>query len=308
MERVHLHTDGEEGLGDTATARTGSRWPYREYWSLMLVCLCVGLVIVALILGSYGVSKSNQIQAQIQSEMSLRQEIAQHDAESLPFATRSIALSGVYRSGKPRVLSLCTLASYHAPSNGTTTLVPLQDETISEISEGSLRTHRFYHLNVHLRLTFAELTKKKKLKTTGVMSESRKKAILLEYNLTSNYVDFSTIKLEELEFDTRSASLHALRTIVLCSNSPYAVAHRCNEAQTKTALVIRGEEELSFDIPRLLTPPSREEEEEEEEDEEENEILGIRMYNLVFYRMVTQNASRAIYEETRLMTLEPSKC
>lgn len=315
MESVKLQGVEEDEIAGIRsrypTAKVGG-YPYREYWSLFILCFCVGLILLAVFLGSFGLGKANRIQAQIEGEMTLRQEIAQQQSEVLPFGTKSIALSSVYKSGKPRILSLCNLASYHARSDAPLgePLLSL-NETIDELI--ALKNHVFYHLKAHLRLTFTELTKKKKLKTTGVLMEEKKKAILLEFNLSSNFQRFSTVKLQELEFDTHERSLSSLRQVVLCSNSPFAIAQRCD--LSKEGLKISGEEELSFDIPSLedstrkrKQPDDDKEDKDEEDDEEDKEIEGIRIYNLVFYQSIGTGSNTTTVKERKIMTLEPTKC
>jgi hypothetical protein len=309
MESVHLHME------ESNTKQT--RGLCREYWTTFLLFFCIALIVTAIFVGSFGLAKGNQVQAQIENELSLRDEIARHDAESLPFMGHSIALSEAYKSGKPRILSLCMMASYYHETNASF-LVALDKEAtrIDTLTESPMKDYAFYHVSARLRLTFTELLKKKKLKTTGVLSEAKKKAILLEYNVTSNFATFSTVKLQELEFDTRRHSLSALRTIVLCSNNPYAIAQRCDEtvSSSSSLLLLHGEEELSFHIPLIgdRKNPIDEADDEEEAMAFSSEILGIRMYNLVFYSAVDNHRhvtnTTAIYEERKLLTIEPTKC
>lgn len=291
MESVHLHNEEEQQHSVYGKQNTTSRGICREYGPMVVLLLCIALIMTAVFVGSFGLAKSNQVQAQVQQELSLRQEIAQHDAEVLPFMSKSIALTDAYKTGKPRILSLCTMASYYQTNNNTSRFVSLDKTTIDEVCEEPLKNYNFYHVSVKLRLTFTELLKKKKLKTTGILTEAKTKAILLEYNVTSNFAAFTTVKLQELEFDTYHHSLNALRTIVLCSNAPNALAEKCDRAAIGNSLfIMHGEEELSFDIPQMAPT-------EEVNETEKTDIHNIRMYNLVFYHL-----------EEKILTIEPNKC
>jgi hypothetical protein len=302
MDSVPLNM--EEEIGGTQYGKQTPKSAYREYFSSGILCLCMILILTAILIGSIGLARSDRAQAQIQSDMSLRQKIAQHDAESLPFAGRSISLSNAYKTGKPRVLLLCAMATYHRMDANAS--LKVLSETIDEIVETPLQSHSFYHVSVQMRLTFTELAKKKKLKTTETLSESTKRAILLEYNVTSNFATFSTVKLQELEFETRRHSLRALRTIVLCSSTS---TQRCDETTENTTVIMSGEEELSFDIPQL--PGFNQKVDGNDDDEEEeialiSDILGIRMYNLVFYEKKSINNDSVM--EKKILTIEPNKC
>lgn len=306
MDSIPLNI--EEDIGSSSQyGKQTTKSVYREYWSTGVLCLCVVLILTAILIGSIGLARGTEAQAQIQSELSLRQEIAQHDAESLTFAGRSISLSHVYESGKPRVLILCAKETYHRV--GVNESLQELSETIDEVYETSLRNHDFYHVNVRMRFTFTELPKKKKLKTTGTLTESTKKAILFEYNVTSNFAAFSTVKLQELEFETHRHSLRALRTIVLCSPS----SQRCGEStdEENSLFIMSGEEELSFDIPQLplTTTTSQKIDDDDEEVDMQliSDILGIRMYNLVFYQKESTNNNDSVTEK-KILTIEPNKC
>lgn len=302
MDSIPLNIEEDIGSGSQYGKQT-TKSLYREYWSTGVLCLCVGLILTAILIGSIGLARSTQAQAQIQSELSLRQEIAQHDAESLTFAGRSISLSHVYESGKPRVLILCAKETYHRM--GVNESLKELSETIDEVYEMSLRNHDFYHVSVRMRLTFTELPKKKKLKTTDTLTETTKKAILLEYNVTSNFDAFSTVKLQELEFETHRHSLRALRTIVLCSPS----SQRCGEStdEENTLFIMSGEEELSFDIPQLPFATTSQKIDDEEDMQLISDIVGIRVYNLVFYQKESINNDSVV--EKKILTIEPTtKC
>ena len=306
MDSIPLNM--EEEIGDTQYGKQTPKSAYREYFSSGVLCLCVILILTAILIGSIGLARNDHTQAQIQSELSLRQKIAQHDAESLPFVGRSISLSNAYKTGKPRVLLLCAMATYHRLDANAS--LKVLSETIDEIVETPLLNHYFYHVSVQMRLTFTELAKKKKLKTTETLSESTKKVILLEYNVTSNFATFSTVKLQELEFETRRYSLRALRTIVLCSS--ILRQQRCDETTENTTVIMSGEEELSFDIPQLPGVNQKVDDNDDDEAVAEEEIalisdiLGIRVYNLVFYEKKSTNNGSVV--EKKILTIEPNKC
>jgi hypothetical protein len=336
-EHHHHHSGGGERRTDYA-------------WATWAFFLCLGLIVVFFVIAAVALGRTEEVHHTMNAQMAAKQEELDNHIDSLPFTDRLFPLASVLHLTKPRVLNLCALTSYYATSGGPNEPLNRLTESIDDIRSAKMSPYKYTHLSSRLRLIFNA-----KIHTEG-KKHKKKKLFTLQYNLTSSFIHFSSVKLQELEFDTLSQSVGPLREILLCSNNPALnndddddddedKVPRCDALLSKrNLLVIHGQKILPIVIARkpfsVSDPPlppndtsrlkeqavyNLDEDDDEEEDDENEEkkykqnqkedLLGLRMYNLVFYQIdegaistKTRNNVTSLYKEHRVITIEPDQC
>lgn len=280
--------------------------------------------------------QSNNVEHHVQSQfMQWQTTMDEQQEQQDTLATNMVTMSLLSSKGRvQRRVMLCARQSYYNKKGDAAAAVDDEEnklhvlsQSIEEIREREMKDFYYYHVNAHLRLSLAH-------------EKKEKSQLMIDYNITSSFGRISTIRLEELEFNTADQSLGAMRSIILCSNNPFLDVQRCDGALTKrNILALHGQETIPLVIalpePPVSTTTLHEEQvvdlEEEEEEEETShkqrrEILDQRMYNIVFYQtevlasgsLVQKNRTHVhgsgslyntnSYKEHRILTLEPTQC
>lgn len=277
--------------------------------------------------------QSNNVEHHVHSQfMQWQTTMDEQQEQQDTLATNMVTMSLLSSKGRvQRRVMLCARQSYYSKEAEGDKLHALT-QSIEEIREREMKDFYYYHVSAHLRLNLEE---------GGVAHKSH---LIIDYNITSSFGRISTIRLEELEFNTVDQSLGAMRSIILCSNNPFSDVQRCDASLTKrNILAMHGQEKIPLVIAlKPQSPPSAtlheeqvidlggEEEEAEEtthKQKQRREILDQRMYNLVFYQaeatvtdsLSPQNNKTRIhgssslynansYKEQRILTLEPTQC
>lgn len=274
---------------NTVNGGVGGGYSYGLYLCLFIVVL-VGIIAIIAITG-LGRSTNNQhaLNAYITQWHEMEEERNSH-AE---MASRMITLND---RKSTRSIILCGRQTYHKDNAlANDTYKNLGTQSINEMRETQLKHHAYYHVNVRLLLTIKEGENKKETSQLTVL-----------YNISSTLVPpFSTVRLEELEFNTRDHSIGPVRSIVLCSNNPDIDVQRCDESITKRKLfVLHGEDTVPLDIESLSPPSKIKQESTVTIDPESEKLRNLRMYNIVFYLSKVDD----LQSETRILTIEPLQC
>lgn len=265
--------------------------------------ICIGVFIVfgiVAILATVGVDKANS------NANALNAQIEQwHQVEEERNAHAEVASKTIVMDGEKRAITLCVLQSYHLIENK---LVPLV-ESIESIRSDAMKDHDYYHVNVRLRLSF-------ETRDTNTNSKKDKRELTISYNVTSSFMPFSSVRLEELEFNPLNHRAGPMRTIVLCSNDNEDLdVERCDTSLTKRqTLLLQGE----TTVPLVIAPLSMHKEaiqdldqaakeDDGEPEKGKRQQIGLRMYNIVFYQSESNGTSKRMKEQ-RSITLEPLQC
>lgn len=216
------------------------------------------------------------------------------------------SLMSVMTSNKKKVYPLCYLNVFYS-KNGTSKdpLYPLT-ETIAEILEGDMKNYYYYQLNIKLRLTFnvdaSSILGGGTVKTNPRLKfiDVSRKYMTIDYNITSNFGYFSTIKLEELEFNVDEQSIKPITNSILCTNNPNiaTTSMRCDKLISNNILALHRseltpvfnslmDEEEIVKKKHMTTTTSLNIKNDEEMlfyDQLKSNILGVRLYNIVFYQ------------------------
>lgn len=281
-------------------------------WAVWLVCAGIGtLLLVFFIIAAVGLGQSNTTQSHVNFQMAqIREEIEAQQSQLVKSDSRMVLTSAI-KQGKQR--QLCALQSYYSKKgeallqNGDR-LEPLT-QTIGEIREGEMKSFYYYHVSARVRLSMGQ-------------DKAHREYLTVDHNITSNFARFSSIRLEELEFNTLDQSLGPMRSIALCTNNPFLDVQRCDASLTKrNILALHGHENVPLLITLQQQPantmhqeqtiklnPNEDDDSELEEAsggddtpdrlhrrKQRREVIGLRMYNVVFYQSeeVKQIASLA---------------
>lgn len=255
------------------TKSSGGSYSYGAYICVFLIL--AGLIFAIIASSGLGIANTNQrtFNAFISDWHATEQERSNH-AE---LSSRMITISA-----ESRGITLCGIQAYHLVNKEYR---PLLTETIEVIRSAEMKSHPYYHINIHLYLAIK-------------IGEKEEEELNILYNVSSTLMPFSTIRLEELEFDTEKNGLGPMRSIVLCSDSLELNApQRCDDkallASKRNLFVLPGEDTVPLAIlPRVNTVKGQ-----------ATADLGdsLRMYNIVFYTLVDG-------KETRILTVEPLQC
>lgn len=326
----HPHHDEERG------------WAWGAYLCVVFIFLGVFFFILAAV----ALGQSNHVKHHVEMRLSQFQETFEEQQtlrDGLSAKTVPIGALGKKHSDatKQRHVALCASQSYYSKKGDALLLnddrLEVLTQTIDEIRHGDMKDYYYYH--IHARLV---------LSTTTMASPKAQNRVYLvmTYNITSSFGRFSTVRLEELEFNAVDQSIGAMRSIVLCTNNPFMDVQRCDASLTRrNILALGGEEsvplEIALPLTTVTTTTPKETETvhqeglvdfEEEGDEEKNhkekqrrQVMGLRLYNLVFYQAeeeiiaTPENKTRShattgsldiadSYKEERILTLEPVQC
>ena len=267
-----------------------------NYWYGLYFCLgIVAIIVVILIISSVGLGRSTNNQNTLNTYIAEWHEMMEERNSHAEMSSRMIALNNDARLSQ-RSFFLCTgtLTFHRDGTASNATFKALGTETIEEMKGTQLKSHLYYHVTAHLMLVISEGDKKKE-----------KTQLTVLYNISSTLVPpFSSVRLEEMEYNTHDHSIGALRTIILCSNNPDLNVQSCEESITKRKIfVLHGEDTVPLAIVPL--PPNKIKQETTVDLSEEPEALrSLRMYNIVFYIAkagVTQS-------EDRILTVVPLQC
>lgn len=255
------------------------------------VWICLGVVsviLIVLVLSSVGVFRSTNNQQALNTLFAEWHQATEERNSHAESATRMITLDG--ESQYQRSATLCGIQTFHKDP-GDSLYRPLTTETIAQL----VKNHTFNHVNSRLQLSIITAN------AVEETSKSKKERAQLKmtYNITSTLLppSFTSVRLEELEFNTRDQSLGALRTIVLCSSSdPQSDILPCDAFITKRRLFsLHGEDSVSFSASKKTVK-----EEQTINLLDNDDLRTLRMYNIVFYH--------SAQPETPILTTEPIQC
>jgi len=244
--------------------------------------ICIGLVVLGIIssiIAVVGLALTNHNQQTMDSFISQWHATEEERKNHADLPSRMIAVSE-----KQRGTTLCAIQTYHTEAGVHR---PLVTQTIEDIRAPAMKDHSFHHVNARLYLSIE----------MDYESKNARPLLNIMYNMTSTLKTFSTIRLEELEFDTTTNAIGPMRSIVLCSNNvELNAAQRCDDKALLTKrnlFVFHGQDAVPLHIVSQEATKLQLEEEEP--------LISLRMYNIVFY---TQEALK----ETRILTIEPLQC
>jgi len=318
-------------------------------------------ILIFVIIAIVASAQSNNVEHHMHQQFTHWQTTmdAQQEQEDT-LATKMVTMSALDGTPGQRRLMLCARQSYYS-KKGEQVLLAKENElhvleqSIEELREGEMKDFYYYHVSAHMKLSL----------TSSLMAKHQKSYLTIDYNITSSFGRVSTVRLEELEFNTLDQSLGAMRSIVLCTNNPFLDVQRCDASLTKrNILTLHGQESVPLVIALQkekkqqqknvasgggTTTTGRDaiiheeqtvdlldaEEDDDEEvsssphkDKQRREVIGQRMYNIVFYQnegtdsyTAATTASRKnkthgtgsldnadSYKEKRILTLEPIQC
>ena len=273
----------KEGRGGGGTGNGGS------YSLGMYICIC--LVIAGLIIGIIAVVS---IALTSHNQQTMNTFIAQwHTTEEERLNHADLPSRMIAVSERQRGITLCAIQTYHTESGGIHR--PLLTQTIEEIRSSEMKGHTFHHINVRLYLSIE----------TDPEGKFDRPHLSIMYNMTSTLKPFSTIRLEELEFDTQTNAIGPMRSIVLCSNNvELNAAQRCDDKallSKRNLFVFHGQDTVTLLIVSPATPEKDVKTQATVDLQEEEPLISLRMYNVVFY-------TQELLKETRVLTIEPLQC
>lgn len=294
--------------------------------------LCLGVVafiILVFVLSSVSLAQSNHLRSDFDSKMQQLQERLETQQTNQQFISADTRVVGI-NSLRATQRRLCVMQSCYTKKGERGEQFELLTQSIEEIRQKEMKDFYYSHINVSIGLSVAPQPK------------GTKKYLTIEYDVTSSFGYFSSIRLEELEFNTFEQSLGAMRSITLCTNNPFLDVARCDASLTKrNILALRGHENVPF----VIATPSEEEGEDdsvreegavklEDKEKQREQVIGLRMYNIVFYQSegeekttttrgsvppssIVQNKTRHgagslvdanTYKEQRVLTLDLPQC
>lgn len=261
--------------------------------------------------------QSNNVEHHVHSQfMQWQTTMDEQQEQQDTLATNMVTMSLLSSKGRvQRRVMLCARQSYYNKKgedvDGDENKLHVLSQSIEEIREREMKDFYYYHVSAHLRLSLSQ----------------EKSHLAIDYNITSSFGRISTIRLEELEFNTADQSLGAMRSIILCSNNPFMDVQRCDASLTKrNILALHGQETIPLVIAlpeskyKTTLPPvvvtslheeqvidltAGEEEEEEEKKEtshkhkQRREVLDQRMYNIVFYQTEVSSSDSSSSQKNR---------
>lgn len=309
-------------------------------------------ILIFVIIAIVAIAQSNNTEHHMYQQFTHQQMTmgAQQSHDDV-LATKMVTMSGLEGTTQQRRLMLCARQSYYNKKGEIVSKeneLHVLTESIQELREGDMKDFYYYHVSAHLKLS-----------VTRMEARRHKSYLAIDYNITSSFGRISTIRLEELEFNTPDQSLGAMRSIVLCTNNPFLDVQRCDASLTKrNILALNGQENVPLVIAlqqkqqqsptmgRDATALHQEQvvelvDDDDDEDvtssspssgsreKQRREVIGQRMYNIVFYQNEVPSESVASassrknktqphgigslsnadsYKEQRVLTLEPTRC
>lgn len=346
----HRHHHHKGDTGDAAAIGWATWCCVISFSAFILIFVIIAIVASA---------QSNNVEHHMHQQFTHWQTTMDaQQAQEDTLATRMVTISALGDGTTPgqRRHMLCAGQSYYSKV-ATGEELHVLTQTIQELREGGMKDFYYYHVSAHIKLS----------RTRALAAKRQKSYLAIDYNITSSFGRVSTVRLEELEFNTLDQSLGAMRSIVLCTNNPFLDVQRCDAALTKrNILTLYGQESvplviaLQKEAKKQKTPVTLatgrddaalhaeqvvdlldgdEDEDVDEEvssasspsshrDKQRREVIGQRMYNIVFYQnedttTTTVSSSRKnkthphgtgsldnadSYKEKRILTLEPIQC
>jgi hypothetical protein len=336
----HLQEDEEFVLGEAVTDNKSNRnRPCCYYLSsvpnaIWIMLFCFALVLIFGILSISAIAKTDSFTNTVR--------MLQFGQSATPFKENSVGTgtsmfsvsSSILSSNNPSILLFGAFEVYYTKTgNPGEEFHSIEKKTIKDLQSVDLKDVYYSPIKVSLSVEFnARVTEGK---TTRIGTNNREnKYMSFNYNITSRHIHFSTIKLVELEFDTLDQSLKPVRSIILCTKNPQVIESttRCEHfVNNGNILTLYGEKVII--IPETGPKEGKEKNnsttEEEKKDEvsyqtrhnersreqsQQDEIMGIRMYNIVFYEQIIVNAtsstrgSTVSYKEREMLTIVPTLC
>jgi hypothetical protein len=238
------------------------------------------------------------------------------------------SLSRVYDTGLAATLALCHIDMYH-----------MQDSVLVKPGDqGAISGSEFYGLNTRFTLQFnvpaqaLSPDKRQRLDTNG------EKYQLIQYEVATNYLDFSTVKLVDSLLDLHKKTLKVRREFIACTNNPNSEYRRCDYIHDDV-LAFNNTRLLSMDTPQnekkkqpkqndtvtaptaKTTVPKAPKNEPVENDNgidltpqlKENvktlgsEISQLHVYHIQFYK-ANKVGRDGDFTESLVLTIKPRKC
>jgi hypothetical protein len=266
---------------------------------------------------------------------------------------RTLSVASQLALDVPVLTRMCEEQMYYAARGTANDTLHKLKATIDDITGEPLASYYHYAVSAAVDIEVgADVARQLETATKAMFKlNSEVKYMSFAYNVTTDYPFFSSIRLQELEFNPFEHAWRNARQIVLCSNSAAVSSLRCDRHgdekiitvhNTKWRPVVPGapvtEKKPAVPDSRVRTAqpkPRTQSADSEEElfdliespdssptriDAQKDEIMGKRLYNVVFYRLVASPGDR-VYQshqmgsggvqqprEEKILTLELSRC
>lgn len=304
---------------------------YGAYFCVFFVILTLFIVLVTV---PWYLARTDNLAYTLNQQIAQMNSDRQSDDNNQMISSKLITLSSILSAKTVKVLSLCHLGIYYTKKGAQNDTFHKVDESIDEVSNRTMKDYYYYPTSVKVRMTFNS-----HLNTPQLRVKENNKDILIDYNVTSSYIYFSTIALQELQFNIDEYSVKKTRTILLCSNNPdYVNIRRCDVLrynkmklhQSKRVPLLNNQENFAnsnYHDPSISNTTGDDEDEDDidgvsdeydHDDAQFDEIKGLRMYNIVFFKELDpdtptrggngQRSAKGTYKEERILTIEPNIC
>lgn len=322
---------------DEILTKQDRRTIYGYTYGAWFIALCFLLLLIIIVVVAVLVPwNTTTTQSTAQKVRTLEDRLAeQHRSD---FDTEGLySLSEAFNSRQLHTLALCHMALYQAPAAGG---VPLS--VVGDASQHIGEKHganQYFVIKAHFNMQFnadaaalGDLVRRVKLDAYGERYE------LVHYEMASNYLDFSTVKLVESELDTHKKTLKLKREFIACSNNPALSVKRCGNL-VDGLMVINNTRLMVMDNPlydspskkaksnataaKATTLPGKPAKVAAVDDEQgvdlmseakesllalKREITHLRMYHIMFYHAEKQARDSDTFQESLVLTIEPNKC
>lgn len=254
MTDHHRHGSVEyiaEPVGDAHPSHHYSHGYSKSAW-IFAGCVALFVVIVLITIGFWiwAGTTTTATSARLHALDSKLQQQHHSDFESEGL----YSLGHTLHTRAPHVLQLCHLALYaqEDATGGSKTLRRVTDQATAAAER---RNDEYYVVKAQFAMQFNVRPEELGYDTRRLgLDQLDEHYQLVHYELASNYVDFSTVKLLETELDLHKHVLRTRREFVACSNNPALSVKRCN-TRLDDLFVLNNTRLVLMDAPVPQTPP-----------------------------------------------------
>lgn len=362
-------------FGEKPVAPT-RRCSFEWSWATWCCLFFVAVVLTSLVVGSVALGKIDTMVTQMSQQLVQKHyQTLLRDGIQVSETGSLFSLASIFRQQRPSVLMLCSMSQFYTLGNtADEPLFSTSRKSIAELSGPELKDAYYSAIASRLRIVYNVDPQD----YPQWRLDARRKFMSVSYNITSRLTHFSTIKLVELEFDTPDQSIRTPRSLILCTNNPAEPEiQRCDQVITKQGIMlVHGERVTPLfntmsserDDPQPTrqpplppgSPPVKatqgkshqpdpndknnnvayvtSDDERTWNEKQSEEIMGERVYNIIFYRMErsasgspttttvteqpvasiivngtlaptrTGRPPRPVYEEREILMIEPALC
>ena len=277
---------------------------YFAYGCCIFVVLIIALYFI--FLNPYYWYKTDYIEKDLHTKMAQIKENtnienSENSLSSLSLSNTLFSLMSVYKTVKIKKLSLCHLNIYYTHKGLYNDTLNTLNQTITQMNDGDMKNYYYNPLSIKFDLTYNYDVSK--IGNPQVRLLSDKRWLKFDYNITSNYAYFSTIRFLESEIDIYDQSIKTIRNIVLCSNNPNLFKIKCDSLFRDDIFAFHNEE-VTLIYENLMAEENNKNTKTKENNnsfdvnndanidqkqyiyKQREEIMGIRIFNIIFYKQI----------------------